>query len=185
MTTPETDAISPATTERVLEALGFAKRPDPDLAGLEALYRAWCARVPFDNVRKLIALTREDPGPLPGDTAEDFFAAWLDHGTGGTCWPSANALHALVTSLGFTSRRVAASMWATGEPTHGTTVVTVEGTDHLVDSSMLTDSPLPLSTSSTTTIDDPVFGTTAEPVAEGWLFSFSLPFAPSTIRAAP
>lgn len=181
MTTADTDTISPATTERVLEALGFTRRPDPDLAGLGALYHAWCARVPFDNVRKLIALAREDPGPLPGDTAEDFFAAWLAHGTGGTCWPSANALHSLVAAVGFTSRRVAASMWETGEPTHGTTVVTIEGADHLVDSSMLTDTPLPLLADATTAIEDPVFGATAEPVAEGWRFAFSLSFAPSTI----
>jgi len=42
--------------------------------------------VPFDNVRKLIHVKSGKAGPLPGGTAEDFFTAWLRHGTGGTCW---------------------------------------------------------------------------------------------------
>jgi len=40
----------------------------------------------MDNVRKLIHLRANDPAPLPGDTPEDFFGAWLVHGAGGTCW---------------------------------------------------------------------------------------------------
>ena len=60
--------------------------PAPDLAGLRTVYAAWCGAVSFDNVLKLIHTAEERPGPLPGSTAESFFAAWLEHGTGGTCW---------------------------------------------------------------------------------------------------
>jgi len=125
----------------VLEALGFREAPPVDLDGLTAVYAAWCARVPFDNVRKLIALHGGASGPLPGLGADDFFDAWLTHRTGGTCWPSANALHALLDSVGFDSRRVTASMFDQGEPSHGTTIVLLDGHEHLVDSSMLTGSP--------------------------------------------
>ena len=125
----------------MLDRLGFSAPPPVDLDGLTAVYGAWCSRVPFDNLRKLIALHGGEPGPLPGLGAEDFFDAWLAHGTGGTCWPSANALHALLDSSGFT-RRVTASMFDQGERSHGTTIVTLEGVEHLVDSSMLT-TPLP------------------------------------------
>ena len=45
--------------------------------------------------------------PLPGTHAIDFFEQWLDHGTGGTCWSSSNALYMLLTALGFTARRIA------------------------------------------------------------------------------
>src|SRR5690348_16732226 len=91
--------------ERVLAKLGFARRPEPTLENLRRLYGAWCQRVPFDNVRKLIHLRAGNRGPLPGGTAEDFFEAWLKHGTGGTCWANAGACHALWQSLGFDVER--------------------------------------------------------------------------------
>ena len=146
------DALPRALRDRVLARLALdAAAVAPDLAGLRAVYGAWCARVPFDNVRKMIALrTRADDGappsgaPLPGAHADDFFDAWLAHGTGGTCWPSSNALYALLRALGFPARRVAASMRDMGVPNHGSIKVAVDGRDWLVDSSMLTGVPIPL-----------------------------------------
>src|SRR5438477_9902750 len=96
--------------ERVLERFGIRSAPAPDHVGLHTIYAAWCTHVPFDNVRKMIALRTDDTGPLPGGDAEDFLATWLAHGTGGTCWPSSNALFALVDALGFDARRVTGSM---------------------------------------------------------------------------
>jgi arylamine N-acetyltransferase len=163
---------------RVLDCLGLPERPSLDPEGLTALYGAWGRAVPFDNVRKLIAL--HDPNvststPLPGLDATDFFEQLLTHGVGGTCWPSANALTALATACGFTARRVTASMFDLNEPSHGTTIVTIDDTEWLIDSSMLTDRPLPLSTTENTAIDGPIFATTATPVPEGWLFGFPMP----------
>jgi len=91
-------AALPALVERAFERLGFAKKPAADRAGLDALYAAWCHAVPFDNVRKRIALARGWSEPLPGGRPADLLAAWLEHGTSGTCWPSSNGLHAMVDS---------------------------------------------------------------------------------------
>jgi N-hydroxyarylamine O-acetyltransferase len=66
--------------------LGLSAHPAPTFGGLQTLYAAWCRKVPFDNVRKLIHLRRQDSSPLPGNNVGDFFEAWLRHGTGGTCW---------------------------------------------------------------------------------------------------
>lgn len=167
--------------DEVLVALGLDGPPARDREGLGSLYRHWCRSVPFDNTLKLIALHGGSTGPLPGMDAEAFLRHWLGHGTGGTCWPSNNALHELATAFGFPSRLVAASMMDSGVASHGTCVVTIEGADWLIDSSMLTDDPLRLSVDSTTTIDHGVFTTSAEPVAEGWLFRFSLPYAVATM----
>jgi len=144
--------------DAVCARLGIAPAP-PTLDFLEAVYAAWCRRVPFDNVRKLIALREAAPPPLPGTQAADFFQHWLAHGTGGTCWSSSNALYMLVTALGFTARRIAGSMRDLGIITHGSTVVTIDGRDWLVDSSALTQRPVPLFTGPY--LDpDPAFATT-------------------------
>jgi len=120
--------LTTSLRDRVLTRLGFDTAPAPDLAGLGALYAAWCARVPFDNVRKMIAL-RTPGAALPGITAEDFFEEWMRHGAGGTCWPSSHALCGLLASCGFDARRVVASMRDTGTGSHGTVKVRVEGRD--------------------------------------------------------
>src|SRR4051812_48928349 len=99
------DELSRPLQERVLTKLGFAGAPGPTVESLRTIYAAWCRHVPFDNVRKLIHVRAENPGPLPGNTPEDFFGAWLKHGTGGTCWSGAGAFFALLASLGFNVRR--------------------------------------------------------------------------------
>jgi N-hydroxyarylamine O-acetyltransferase len=138
------DALPPALTERVLTKLGLQQRPEPTLPGLTAVYAAWCRRVPFDNLRKLMSLRSRQPGPLPGDDPADFFDAWLRDGTGGTCWAGAGAMHALWSSLGFQSKRVIATMLAgpDARANHGTVIVAVDGQQYLVDSAILHDAPL-------------------------------------------
>lgn len=134
------------TVDAVLEKLGI-ERPDPDLDGLRAVYAAWCRRVSFDNVLKLIHLAEGSPGPLPGSTAESFFGAWLEHGTGGTCWSGNGALHALLDALGFEVERAIATMLSSPqatEPNHGSVVVTLDGERWLVDASILGGSPIRL-----------------------------------------
>jgi len=135
-------ALDEGLLRRVLERLGFAGPPATDLDGLRALYRAWCARVPFDNVRKMIALGTN--GPLPGGDAADFFEHWLADGAAGTCWPTSNALFALLRAAGFSARRITASMRDQGTVNHASVKVAIEGRDWLADSSLLTNEPLPL-----------------------------------------
>ena len=129
---------------RILGRLGLSDAPPPTLEGLHAVYAAWCAGVPFDNVRKMIALGAMHDRTLPGTNAEDFFEAWLATGAGGTCWPTSNALFELVAALGFNARRVAGSMRDMGVISHGSVKVSIGGEDWLVGSSMLTNVPLQL-----------------------------------------
>jgi N-hydroxyarylamine O-acetyltransferase len=140
------ERLSPSLTERVLIRLGLSHRPSPTLQGLAALYRAWCRAVPYDNVRKLISLHRQNSGPLPGADAIDFFEGWLRYGTGGTCWAGNGALYALVTTLGFESVRGIATILTRPNtpPNHGTVVVSCEGRRYVVDASILHGEPLEL-----------------------------------------
>jgi acetyl-CoA synthetase len=133
-------------TDSVLAKLGFLSRPAATLDGLRAVYSAWCRRVPFDNIRKLIHVRRRDPGPLPGDDAADFFDHWMRLGAGGTCWAGNGALSCLLVSLGFDARRGLATMLTAPDlpPNHGSVTVQCEGRRYLVDASMLHGEPLEL-----------------------------------------
>ncbi len=131
--------VDPRLADEVVDRLGLTGLA-PDGDGVAAFYAAWCRSVPFDNLRKLPAL-RAGPTPLPGDTPDDFFRAWLEHGTGGTCWASSGALGALAAHLGFTTALVVGSMLDLPEPNHGSVVVEVDGQAWLVDSSMLLGMP--------------------------------------------
>lgn len=140
----DADLLTSDLRTRVLDRLGLPGSVRHDVEGLRRVYRAWCQAVPFDNVRKMIALRTAPEAPLPGIAASDFFEHWLAHGTGGTCWPTSQALYALLAALGFGARRVAGSMRDLGVVNHGSTKVRLDGGDWLVDSSSLTNVPLPL-----------------------------------------
>jgi N-hydroxyarylamine O-acetyltransferase len=154
-----TEALSMDVLERVLSRLELAERPAPTLDGLQTLYAAWCRKVPFDNVRKLIHLHSHAPGPLPGDDPSEFLEAWLTYGTGGTCWAGNGALHAVLVSLGFDAIRGMGTMHAAPEApsTHGTVLVTW-GTWYVVDASIMHGAPLPLHESEPTGVTHPVWG---------------------------
>lgn len=157
--------VPPGLLERVLAKLGFRDRPPPSLEGLRATYAAWCQHVPFDNVRKLIHLRSGEVGPFPGDTAEDFFEAWLRFGTGATCWGGHTGLHALLSALGFAAVRGYGTMLLAPDipPNHATVAVACEGASYLVDASMLHGEPLELSASERTRITHPAWGVEARP----------------------
>ena len=154
-----------ALFENVLVNLGFSRPPEPTLDGLRALYGAWCQRVPFDNVRKLIHVRAGERGPLPGSTARDFFEAWLRHGTGGTCWSVAGAFHALATSLGFAAERAIATILVYPDlpPNHGSVRMTIDQKYYLVDCSMLYGEPPLLNEEAETRVDHPARGVTCVP----------------------
>jgi N-hydroxyarylamine O-acetyltransferase len=139
----------PELIERVLEKLGLHKRPRVDLAGLNAVYAAWCGSIPFDNLQKRIWFAGDRTTPVTGGDPTAFFANWLAHGTGGTCWPTSGAMYALLKSLGFPARRIAGAMVHTGDRNpkdagHGSVLVALDGVDYLVDASILAFEPLPL-----------------------------------------
>jgi len=98
--------------------------------------------------------------------ATEFFERWLNHGVGGTCWSTCNALCDLLTSLGFNARRVAGSMRDTGYIGHGSVKVRIDDVEWLVDSSMLTEIPIPL-TDEVFISDQTGKGPESEPTADG------------------
>jgi N-hydroxyarylamine O-acetyltransferase len=167
---PDEDLIAPQLVEAVLAKLGFSDRPPANLSGLQAVYGAWCRRVPFDNVQKLIRLAANAPGPLPGDSAVDFFKTWLAHGTGGTCWAGNGALHALLVSLGFASTRGLGTMLLAPDtpPNHGTVLVSLEGRRYVVDASILHGEPLVLDETRPTGASEPAWGVRCERQGAHW-----------------
>lgn len=158
------EGLSPALVERVLEGLGFSAVPPVNLEGLSALYGAWCRKVPFDNLRKRIHLDSGSSAVFPGDSAEDFFDAWLRYRTGGTCWAGNGALCTLLAALGFPARRGVATMLARPDvpPNHGTVIVEFDGRLFIVDASMLHSEPLRLDPAAPTAIGHPAWGVNAE-----------------------
>ena len=89
-------ALPDVLADEVLGRLGVG--PPADLDGVAALYRAWCAAVPFDPVAKAVAVAegRTPPGADPTEVAE----RWLATGLGSTCWGSCAVLAALVERAG-------------------------------------------------------------------------------------
>lgn len=161
-----------SVVDQVVERFGFVERPSSDLDGLHALYSAWCRNVPFDNLRKLVALHYELP-ELPGIRPDDFFAGWQLTGAGATCWGSNNALHALLTALGFDARLHAASMFD-GEINHGTTLVHLDGERWLVDTAVHSDLPVAVR-STPTAVDHAGHVTTVRPDERGWVVECPTP----------
>jgi len=155
-----TERLQEQLVERILARLGFNRRPTPTIDALRSLYSAWCERVPFDNIRKLIHVRGANPAPLPGSTPEDFFEAWLKFGAGGTCWPGAGALHAFLTAVGFDAVRAIGTMIAAPNlpPNHGTVIVNFGSEMFLVDSSILHGHPLSLKKDAETSISHPAWG---------------------------
>jgi N-hydroxyarylamine O-acetyltransferase len=162
--------MNEALLERVLARLGLAQRPEPTPQALAVLYAAWCRRVPFDNLRKLIHIAGGEGGPLPGDRAEDFFEAWLAFGTGGTCWAASNALQALLAELGFRASRALGTLLVAPNvpPNHGTVVVSFDDARYLVDPSMLHGSPLRLEREAPAQVDHAAWGVRCEVRAGRW-----------------
>ena len=125
--------------DEVYERLGPPARPTPKFDGLSELYAAWCRHVPFDNIRKRIHLDAGDAAPLPGSDPAEFFRAWLEHATGGTCFPTSGGLAPLLESCGAELSRVVSAMLSRPDDRvredHGTLIVHVDGEDYFVDTS--------------------------------------------------
>lgn len=135
-----TGALPPEVVDAVLGRLGLTQRPAKTVEGLRELYVAWCRGVLNDSVQKRLHLGRNRPGPLPIGTPSSFFEAFLDQGTGGTCWSHAIGLYSLLDALGFEVRGAAGSMLGLtppgNGPSHGTVIATIDNQDYLVDGAM-------------------------------------------------
>lgn len=89
----------------ILEALDLS-RAQPGIGFLEALFTRFNARVPFENATKILR-DREiaDVSDKPR-TPEIFWADHLASGSGGTCFARVAAFDALLSALGFRTRRL-------------------------------------------------------------------------------
>jgi arylamine N-acetyltransferase len=164
------ECLPPDLIERVLDRLGFSIPPAPTMQGARALYAAWCQKVPFDNVRKLISLQGPSNAALPGDAPSEYLEAWLRYGTGGTCWAGNGALHAVLSALGMPACRVVATMlvYPFARPNHGSVCVAFEGRRYLLDASMLHGEPLELIASGSGAIEHPAWGVKVQQEQGRW-----------------
>ncbi len=156
------NGLSNQLVNRVLAKLDFPFPATTDLTTLQQLYAAWCHHLPFDNIRKMIALRRGGDKPLPGLDAEEFFENYLATGAGATCWPMANAFYELLLSLGFNASRVAGYMLDLGILNHGSVKVTINNREYFADAPLLLNVLLPIG-QGTFIHNDPVVPVELEP----------------------
>src|SRR5437870_10850341 len=93
--------------QRYLNFLGLRREP-PGLAALARLTRRQVLTVRFENVSALVRRgTNSDPPPP--DAAERV-TAWTQRSGGGVCFDMSSTMHAVLTTLGYTTWRVAATI---------------------------------------------------------------------------
>jgi arylamine N-acetyltransferase len=176
--------ISAELLDRVQSKLGLPSRPCIDLAGLNKIYAAYSGHVPNDNIQKRIWLAGDKSRPVTGGEPTQFFENWLEHGTGGTCFPANGALCALLRALGFDAWRILGSVMMEGiehEGNHGTVVVRIDDTDYLVDAQLAAFSALPLIVGRLTSTGDGIHGIHAIPRGE----DFDVKWYPGSNRQTP
>jgi N-hydroxyarylamine O-acetyltransferase len=147
--------LSADQIECILAKFGLSDYPEADENGLQALYHAWCRKVPFDNTLWRLYLASDCSGAMPGETAKDFFDSWLKFGTGGICYPSAGALHALLTHLGFNVCPILSWM---PDLMHSSLAVECDGTTYYVDQAVPHSEPIALDQAAKTEPSSPGWG---------------------------
>jgi arylamine N-acetyltransferase len=163
--------LAPALVERVLMKLGLRQRPTLDLVGLNILYAAVSANIPFDNFQKRIWFAGPQTASLPSGDPSEFFNNWLQHDTGGTCWPINGAMYALAHALGFDARRIVGSVIVEGYPrgaNHGSVLVTLDGISYLVDAWMASFKVRPLISGKPSSTGHGIHDVSAVPTESGF-----------------
>lgn len=156
--------------ERVLTKLNIHCKPSLDLTGLNRLYAAYSSHVPNDNIQKRIWLAGDKLRPVTGGDPGEFFTNWLDHGTGGTCFPANGALCTLLRATGFDAWRISGSVLMEGiepEGNHGSVVARLDGIKYLVDAQLASFKALPLLPGQSSSTGDGIHDIRAVPVPEG------------------
>jgi N-acetyltransferase len=169
-------AIPAAILARVLAKLGVSSKLTLDLAGLNRVYATY--------IQKRIWLAGDGARPLTGGDPVEFFVNWLEHGTGGTCFPANGALCALLGVLGFDARRFSAAVLMEGlehDGNHGTVIVRIDGIDYLVDAQLASFDPLPLIAGKFTSTGNGIHDISTRPNAEG----FDVRWYPGANRERP
>lgn len=125
---PRPARLETARRDRYLRLLGASPRP-PSLEALSELVSAQLARVPFENLSKVLRWRRQGLTGLP-DLDSYLEGAERFH-LGGTCYANNYHLYTLLLSLGYQARLCGADM---SEPdVHLVIAVALEGGEYLVD----------------------------------------------------
>jgi N-hydroxyarylamine O-acetyltransferase len=164
-------ALRPAVYERVLERFGYSSKPDPTIETLNGLVKCWSRQVGYDNVQKRIFITQQRTGAFPVQDPNDFFEAFLAHGTSGGCWPSAEAMFGLLRLTGFTVSRVAGTMPEVPDPmrpAHGALDVVIDGRRYRADPSLGAEAALELIAGEPTAQASPAHGIWSEGDLKVW-----------------
>jgi arylamine N-acetyltransferase len=93
------------TLDEILESLDLS-RAQPGAGFLEALFTRFNARVPFENATKILRDREVADAAAKPRLPEIFWADHLARGSGGTCFARIAAFDALLTALGFRTRRL-------------------------------------------------------------------------------
>lgn len=116
--------------EGVLDALELSAE-HPSLLFLEKLFGRFNARVPFETASKIVRdADVADPAQKPRLPAI-FWSDFLGSGAGGTCYARVAAFDALLSELGFASRKVLGRVQSDFD--HAALFVTVGGREWLAD----------------------------------------------------
>src|SRR5262245_31665869 len=91
-------------TDDILESLDLS-RAEPGIGFLDALFRRFNAQVPFENATKILRDRDVADAAAKPRTPEIFWADHLELGSGGTCFARVAAFDALLTDLGFRTRK--------------------------------------------------------------------------------
>jgi arylamine N-acetyltransferase len=156
-----TTALRQDIYEQVLDRFGFDRKPDPSIETLNAIYKAWCRRIGYDNALKRIYIEEQQTGPFPVMDPNDFLASWMQHGTSGSCWPSAEALFGVLELTGFMPERVAGQMLECNDPmnpNHGALIVHLDGRRFYVDPGIGAEEALELIDGQPSKTDNQAFG---------------------------
>ena len=124
--------ISQSLRIQILNFLGICHYR-PDLTTLDALIDAYIRHVPWESASRLV---RHRHGTVPATNSvawpQDFWRRAIDSGSGGTCFESNYAMHALLGSMGYQSYLTINDMGATHN-CHTAIIVPLDGAQWLVD----------------------------------------------------
>jgi arylamine N-acetyltransferase len=124
------------------------RRPDREL--LDELGLAF-ARLPYENLTKLIKKHQLPPGPERRRLPAEVIEAHIDSGAGGTCFALTTLFGAVLERLGFRCRPALCDM-RNRPDSHCTLLVELDAGLHLLDPGYLLHRPVPLSAQPETTV---------------------------------
>ena len=138
-------------TEAFLRRTGLKRPKEPTADFLERLARAF-ARLPYENLTKILKLTSEGNPERARRDPPEVLADHFRYGAGGTCFSLTALLLHLVRSCGYEAHPVLADRHY-GPDTHCALIVNLEDKPHLLDPGYLLFKPVPVRTDTVTEVD--------------------------------